>query len=231
MNYSCFYCGSVYTSYIHSCSVCCRDKTLLAVPEGKNYLVRPERKGTISACELRSQEIKGRTVKGFEKLGLLPTSWRLLVYGLPGNGKSRFCLKFSQAYYGKVLYVACEEGFGATMKKKLVMDEITGENIIISDAMLKWELDKDIAEVSPDLLIIDSISAAKDESMVDMSLEMAQIWVAHVTKDARFKGDSSVAHNVDIILRIENGVLFVEKNRFNMAGIEIPLENWEVLTT
>lgn len=229
MFYTCIKCGSVYGEKINWCSVCYTDKSLVARPEPglKTYFVRGERRGVVSLSDIRNREVKGRSVRGFEKLGLFPELWKGLIYGIAGSMKSRFCLRFSQAYFDTVLYVSAEEGFGDTMKTKLVLDEIISPHIFFSDAQQKWEMLEDIEKVAPGLLVIDSISATQ-EDCIDTSLDLAQLWVCHSNKDKTFKGDSSIGHCVDLVMRIEDGIITVEKNRFGLSNIQFSLDGKEI---
>jgi len=203
--------------------VCFRDRSVLHLPEKaekKTYFDRKDRKGAVSVTELR-KAIVGRLIEEFEALGGLPEVWKMLVYGKPGSGKSTFALKVSRSYTGRVLYVAVEEGFSESLKQRVLMYEVRGD-VYISDAQEAREIKMDIEEVKPSLLVIDSISASH-EALIDSSLDLAQIWVCHSLKSGDYKGDSGLGHVVDLIIRVEDGIAIVEKNRFGKTGEEIPI--------
>ena len=54
--------------------------------------------------------------------------FHMMVYGRPKQGKSYFCFDLAQylSNFGKVLYIAAEEGFSATLQKKL--EDMGGDN-------------------------------------------------------------------------------------------------------
>jgi len=55
-------------------------------------------------------------------LGLPSTNFHCLVFGRPKQGKSIFSIRFADYLsrnFGSVLYIASEEGFGATLKQKI----------------------------------------------------------------------------------------------------------------
>lgn len=223
MRYSCFYCGSIYSERVDFCTVCFRDRSVLHLPEkanGKTYFDRKNRKGVISVTELRRAEV-GRLVEEFEVFGSFPEVWKMLVYGRPGSGKSTFAFKFSRGYQGRVLYVAVEEGFSESLKQKILLNEVRGD-FYISDAQEAREVKMDVEEIGPGLLVIDSISASS-EILIDNSLDFAQMWICHSLKSGDYKGNSSLGHVVDLIVKMENGVAKVEKNRFGKTGEEIQI--------
>lgn len=226
VKHSCYLCGTVYPGSVRFCSVCMQANTMLPVPEGsgKVYFQRGDRKGVVSVSQIRSQELTGREIKGYEYLGHLPNTWRGLIYGKAGSGKSTFALNFIMAYGRKSLYVSAEEGVTSeTIKRRIVANEITGD-IYFTDSKLKWEIEEDFKKVDPSLIIIDSIQALGDEA-IDFRLDCGQLWVCHSNKDSTFKGDSSIAHYVDLVMKMDEGSLFVEKNRFGSSNISVKI--WE----
>lgn len=223
MRYSCFYCGSIYSERVDFCTVCFSDKTVLHLPEKdskKTYFDRKERRGAVAIAELRKSSIS-KLVNGFEAFGRLPSIWKMMVYGKPGSGKSTFSLKFASAYGRRVLFVAVEEGLSESLKEKIFSWELVGD-VFISDAQSRREMNMDIEEVRPSLLVIDSISASQD-NLIDSSIEVAQIWVCHSLKSGDYKGESSLGHVVDLIVRVEEGKAKIEKNRFGKIGEEIQI--------
>lgn len=211
MKFACFYCGSVYDERITWCSVCLEENSLLHLPESeeRKLFVRPGREGLISSNELRKKNMEGRSIKGYEELGKLPKNFRMLVHGLPGSGKSTFCMQIANNYNGKSLYFSCEEGTGEDFIKKIVDWEI--HDLMISDAATSMEIESDYKRYSPQLVVVDSISVIDKIPVFDC----ACIYINHSTKDGLYKGDSSIAHSVQIVVKVDDGKAVVEKNRFN----------------
>jgi predicted ATP-dependent serine protease len=185
----------------------------LAIPEQNRILwERPGRKGCRSIDELRKQQNRGKTVAGFDGLGALPKKFKALIYGFPGSGKSTFALQFANVYPGQVLYVSAEEGFSESFICKLIQWEIVSKNITVSDAQTVREIEHDITKLHRvDLVIIDSLGMLDAVPHIERS---AQVWIAHSTKDGKYKGDSDLAHVVDMVIQCREGIANVEKNRF-----------------
>ena len=58
--------------------------------------------------------------KWLDLVGKPAKKFHMMVYGRPKQGKSYFCFDLAQylSNFGKVLYIAAEEGFSATLQKK-----------------------------------------------------------------------------------------------------------------
>lgn len=216
MRFSCFNCGSVYSERVDYCTVCMIDKCIIHLPEsGQKVFLDRNREGVKKVGELRTLS-EGRIIEGYEALGRLPNVWKMLVYGIPGGGKSTLALKFASSWKYTVLYCSVEEKFSDSMRQKIVIWEIAG-NIYFSDAQNSREIRMDISEVKPSLLVIDSVTML-DAGELDINLPLAQIWICHSTKQGEYRGDSSLGHIVDMIVRVESGLGYIEKNRFSAIG-------------
>jgi len=224
MKHSCYLCGTVYPASVRFCAICLEQNTMLPVPcaNEKIHYVRGDRKGIVSIASIREQELKGRHISNYNYLGLLPAVWRGLLYGGAGSGKSTYALNFAKAYKEKVLYVSAEEGvMSETIKRRIVANEITGD-IYLTDSKLRWEIEEDFEKIKPALVIVDSVQALLDDAL-DLRLPCAQLWVCQVNKDKTFKGNSSLSHYVDIVLKMDEGNLHIEKNRYGHSGISISI--------
>jgi hypothetical protein len=129
-----------------------------------------------------------------------------MVFGLPKSGKSTLCLDFAHylaQHHGKVLYCAIEEGFGYTLQEKVNRLKAAHPRLFVTDRVPE----------NPgqfDFVFIDSVSKAGLEIEDMDTLRKAHprtsfIFIYHTTKEGRFKGSNTHAHEVDVIIQVENG--------------------------
>jgi hypothetical protein len=129
-----------------------------------------------------------------------------MVYGLPKSGKSTLCLDMAHylaVHHGKVLYCAIEEGFGYTLQEKVGRLKASHPRLYVTDRVPE----------NPgqfDFVFIDSVTKAGLE-IEDMDAlrkthpRTSFIFIYHTTKEGRFKGSNTHAHEVDVIIQVENG--------------------------
>jgi hypothetical protein len=184
------------------------------VPEHERVIFeRPNRTGCKSLSELRRCKTTGKVIPGYEVLGKLPKGFRMLFYGIPGSGKSTLALLMANNFPGMTFYASVEEKMGESFLRKLATWEICNQNIIFSDCLSLRELKNDLVGKAVDLVVIDSLTVLAEVPEDDLS-RYSQIWISHSNKDESYKGDSSIGHLVDIIIRCWNGAGYVEKNRY-----------------
>lgn len=141
-----------------------------------------------------------------------------MVYGLPKSGKSTLCLDFAKylaAHHGKVLFCAIEEGFGYTLKEKIERLKADHPNLFLTD-----RVPDNLGDYQ--FVFIDSVSkAGMDISEIDRLHksfpEVSFIFIYHTTKEGKFKGVNSHAHEVDVIIQVEKGVA-TATGRFSAGG-------------
>lgn len=139
--------------------------------------------------------------------------FHMMVYGRPKQGKSYFCFDLAQylSNFGKVLYIAAEEGFSATLQKKL--EDMGGDNDNLDFANFRdYETIKNaLPGHDYRFVIIDSVNYIRIEPEEIEELKannprMALITVQQATKDGKFRGSQQYAHNCDIIIEVIQGV-------------------------
>jgi len=155
--------------------------------------------------------------------GLVPGSATLLG-GEPGIGKSTLLLQVASAVAGSgatVLYVSAEESrqqvrlraerLAALRPRLLVVSETSVPNVVAH-----------VADVAPDLLVVDSIQAVHEPELSSApgtvaqvrecshrlvreakARAMATVLVGHVTKDGSLAGPRVLEHVVDTVLAFE----------------------------
>ena len=168
----------------------------------------------------------------------------VLIGGEPGIGKSTLILQLcdKMATDGKVLYVSGEES-GEQVKLRADRLNIKNDNIIFLGETDIDVIETTIEEVSPKLVIIDSIqtmysnditSAAGTVSQVReitarvmkscKQKQITTVLIGHVTKDGTIAGPRVLEHMVDTVLYIEGEryfsyrILRSVKNRFGSTN-------------
>lgn len=153
-----------------------------------------------------------------ELIGDPSVGFSAMVYGLPKSGKSTLCLDFAKhlaEHHGKVLYCAVEEGFGYTLKEKIERLNASHRNLFITDRIP--------ADLTPyQFVFIDSVSkagmdVADLEELRKQYPGVSFIFIYHTTKEGRFKGVNTHAHEVDVIIEVGKGEAKAT-GRFNAGG-------------
>lgn len=163
----------------------------------------------------------GITGRWKQLLGSICEPFRLMVYGKGGSGKSTLCLEF--AHYladqmGKtVLFVANEEGFGATLKEKLKRLKASHPDLYVVD-----ELPSDLSKY--DIVFLDSadslrLSPQEADKLCKKHPKISLGTIHKVTKTGSFRGSAEWEHDCDTSVVVANGVAKAEKNRFGGKGI------------
>ncbi len=155
--------------------------------------------------------------------GLVPGSVTLLG-GEPGIGKSTLLLQAASSVAGSgatVLYVSAEESRQQVRLRAERLAALRPRLLVVSETSVPAVL-AHVAEVGPDLLVVDSIQAVHDpdlssapgtvaqvrEASHRLAQEakargMATVLVGHVTKDGALAGPRVLEHVVDTVLAFE----------------------------
>ena len=151
--------------------------------------------------------------KWLDLVGKPAKKFHMMVYGRPKQGKSYFCFDIAQylSNFGKVLYIAAEEGFSATLQKKL--EDMGGDNDNLDFANFRdYETIKNaLPGHDYRFVVIDSVNYIRiePEQIEELKADnprMALITVQQATKDGKFRGSQQFAHNCDIIIEVIQGV-------------------------
>jgi len=168
----------------------------------------------------------------------------VLVGGAPGIGKSTLLLQICQSLCTerKVLYVTGEESMRQVSMRAQRLGVSTDNLYILSETRLSDMLEA-VADVKPDILIVDSIqtmyneendsspgsvSQVKDCTMALMQLSKMEgitvFVVGHINKDGAIAGPKVLEHMVDCVLYFEGDpnssyrLLRAAKNRFGSTN-------------
>lgn len=174
----------------------------------------------VSSGELLKMDFQTIGLKGkyLELIGDPSIGFTAMVYGLPKSGKSTMCLDFANhlaSNLGKVLYCAVEEGFGYTLKEKIERLGAQHANLYITD-----RVPENLSDYQ--FVFIDSVSKAglnvdDIDRLRKLHPETSFIFIYHTTKEGKFKGVNSHAHEVDVIIQVDKGQA-TSTGRFNAGG-------------
>lgn len=226
MMWKCEACDAVYQQWVALCGACGTWRSLVPAPvtaPAATVQPRPRARGQlVTAKQLAAMDRPSMclTQSWRDLLGSLPFLFGLMAFGPAGAGKSTWllCLAHELARLGDVLYVAAEEGQSNTMIEKLARLEIHTDRIHVSSAISVSEMLEDLDSVpNCRFLFVDSLSCFP-LSPVELSeiVEKRRLGVAfslHATKSGAYRGTTALAHWVDVVARVEDGVVHLEKNR------------------
>ncbi|MEI8285711.1 MAG: hypothetical protein WCG15_00280 [Actinomycetes bacterium] len=204
----------------------------------------------------RSGEIEGRQITGImnasdlleykydcytftgkygEFFGNPSKNFHLMVFGRPKNGKSIFTVQFAKylATLGKVLYIASEEGFSATLQQKIREFGMANPNLDFGNFRDFEQIRETLVNNHYNFVVIDSINFInlEPEDVEVMKAEnpkTAFITIQQATKGGQFRGSQQFAHNCDMIVEIIDGVAY-HQGRFaapsEMAVFTTPFDS------
>jgi hypothetical protein len=174
----------------------------------------------MSSADLVNMDFDTIGLKGKfrELMGDPSVGFTAMVFGQPKSGKSTLMLEFAHhlaVHHGEVLYVAFEEGYGYTLKEKITRIGAIHPRLNFSESM-----PKDVA--SYDFVFIDSVSRAGMElddlvKLKNRYPHTSFVFIFHATKDGKFRGGNELAHEVDVIIEVENKMA-TASGRFNAGG-------------
>jgi len=250
----CQNCGAQFAKWQGQCTSCKEWNTIAeeiiqkAAPKSWNpeekttkRVAKPQRVSEISnATELRlktQDEELNRVLGG----GLVPGSLTLLG-GEPGIGKSTLMLQIALKLPYKTLYVSGEE---SAQQIKMRAERIVpkAENCFILTETKTQNIFRHIADMEPDIVVIDSIQTLQTDVIESTSGSISQIrectselikfaketdtpvvLIGHITKDGNIAGPKILEHMVDTVLQFEGDrnhvyrILRAHKNRFGSTN-------------
>ena len=170
--------------------------------------------------EFESLEFTGKFLELIGKPSKLFTG---VIWGLPKGGKSNFAIRFAdylQEYFGNVVYVAAEEGESVTLQEKFI--EIKGSKVMVLESRNKDEIKEYLGKRDFNFVFIDSINNAGIDSeylevLKNENPNKSFISIVQATKGGNFKGDQSLTHNCDFVIKVVDGVAY-HAGRFQVAS-------------
>ncbi|MCL6218776.1 DNA repair protein RadA [Zunongwangia pacifica] len=249
--YYCQNCGAQYSKWQGRCNACGEWNTIVEEivekPAKKDWTSSAKTETKRAAKPLRLNEIETapqyRWKTGNNELdrvlggGLVPGSLTLLG-GEPGIGKSTLLLQISLSFPYKVLYVSGEES-QQQIKMRAERIDPNSTNCYILTETKTQNIFRQIEEVSPEVVIIDSIQTLHSDYIESAPGSISQIrettselikfakesnvpviLIGHITKEGSIAGPKVLEHMVDTVLQFEGDrnhvyrILRSHKNRF-----------------
>jgi DNA repair protein RadA/Sms len=246
--YICQNCGAEAAKWIGRCQSCGMWNTYVEEIIHKNskksdLKFSDSSSNPVSISEIASTNEKRINTKNTELNrilggGLVPGSL-VLLGGEPGIGKSTIALQLALSLNEfKVLYISGEESY---QQLKLRADRLNlkNDNCFILSEILIENIFVHVQNISPDLIIIDSVQTLQTEDIESSPGSVSQvrecasrllkfskktsipvILIGHITKDGSLAGPKILEHIVDTVLLFEGDhnyiyrILRVIKNRF-----------------
>jgi len=161
-----------------------------------------------------------------EFMGAPSVTFHLAVFGLPGNGKSTFCIQFAKYLadnFGKTIFISSEEGYSVTLQQKLVNSNAQAINLDVADFRSGDDIIRDAQLGKYHFIFLDSldrmnIDADKLRMLRAKYKNVAFITISQSTKGGLMRGSQEIAHDCDILVSVENLFAITMKNRFTSTG-------------
>ncbi|MBE7705639.1 MAG: DNA repair protein RadA [Cyanobacteria bacterium SIG30] len=256
----CQNCGYETASYLGRCPDCSQFSTFCEEIISKDSSNKTNNMQSFPVSSIKEIEVdeKTRILTNFEELdrvlggGFVQGSLVLLA-GDPGIGKSTLVLQSCEkicTQNKKVLYICAEE---STTQVKLRAQRlgVNSDNLYVTAQNCLDEVVKQIDEVKPDFVIVDSIQAVYCSEIMSSSGSVSQIRectnllmrqaknknittiiIGHVTKEGNIAGPRVLEHMVDCVINFEGDkyktyrLLRSIKNRFGSTN-EVGVFNME----
>lgn len=197
----------------------------------KEILLNPEERIQTKNSEL-NHVLGGGIVKGSV----------VLLGGEPGIGKSTLLLQIALQIPQKILYVSGEES-ASQIKMRAERIHPENQNCMILTETNTQNIFKNIEEVNPEILVIDSIQTLHTDSIESSPGTISQIrettaelikfaketgtpvlLIGHINKEGNIAGPKILEHMVDVVLQFEGDrnhtyrILRAQKNRFGSTS-------------
>ncbi|WBL25434.1 DNA repair protein RadA [Zunongwangia sp. HGR-M22] len=249
--YYCQNCGAQYSKWQGRCNSCGDWNTIveevIEKPDKKDWKTSAKTEKKRAAKPLRLNEIEtapeyrwktGNTELDRVLGGGLVSGSLTLLGGEPGIGKSTLLLQISLSFPYKVLYVSGEES-QQQIKMRAERIDPNSTNCYILTETKTQNIFRQIEEVSPEVVIIDSIQTIHSDYIESAPGNISQIrectaelikfakesnvpviLIGHITKEGSIAGPKVLEHMVDTVLQFEGDrnhvyrILRANKNRF-----------------
>jgi DNA repair protein RadA/Sms len=250
----CQNCGSQYSKWQGQCTACKEWNTIT-----EEVIQKPEKsdwKAPSSSSKRVSKPLKINEIDASKEArldtsdhefnrvlggGLVPGSLTLLG-GEPGIGKSTLLLQISLKLPYKTLYVSGEESQKQIKMRAERINPNTNNCYILTETKTQ-NIFKQIEDLEPDIVVIDSIQTLHSDYIESSSGSISQIkecttelikfaketatpviLIGHITKDGHIAGPKILEHMVDTVLQFEGDrnhvfrILRANKNRFGSTN-------------
>lgn len=251
--YFCQNCGSSFSKWQGQCHVCKSWNTIVEEVISKPEAVAwsAEQTKAFASVPLLVEEIDTQQDQRLNTLnqelnrvlggGLVPGSLTLLG-GEPGIGKSTLLLQIALQLPYRTLYVSGEESQRQIKMRAQRIPSQSHSCYILTETKTA-QIFKQIKQLQPDILIVDSIQTLQTEGIESAPGSVTQIrectaelmafakqthipviLIGHITKDGSLAGPKVLEHMVDTVLHFEGDqnhvyrILRTQKNRFGSTA-------------
>ena len=260
----CQNCGTQHAKWVGQCGVCKEWNTIVEeviqneekrswkqAKSGKKIINKPLK---IADIQTNAEE---RIVTNNKELdtvlggGLVQGSVTLLG-GEPGIGKSTLLLQIALNINQKVLYVSGEESQSQIKMRAERLMAKTSNCLILTETNTQ-QIFKNIEDIVPDVLVIDSIQTLHTNSIEASPGSISQIretaaelikyaketatpvlLIGHINKDGNIAGPKILEHMVDVVLQFEgdrNHTYRIVRSQKNRFGTTSELGIYEMLSS
>ena len=248
LKYVCQNCGTISHKWLGRCPDCesWNSFTEEYLPETNKMISKLQDKTETSSLDkiITPDNIRYSTkISEFDRVigGGIVLGSSILIGGEPGIGKSTLALQIGGALARdnlKILYISGEES-PSQLKTRAERLNLISSNIYISPHTDYYNIENDVLNLNPGLIIVDSIqtiSHPEIQSIIGSVSQIKQcstelikltktknipiIFIGHVTKDGAIAGPRLLEHMVDTVLYFEGDkkqqirILRSFKNRF-----------------
>ncbi len=250
----CQNCGAQFAKWQGQCTSCKEWNTITeeliqkaektswkATNSNSKRVAKPQKIAEISTAAEARLDTQNNELNRVLGGGIVPGSLTLLG-GEPGIGKSTLMLQIALQLPYKTLYVSGEE---SAHQIKMRADRIfpNSKNCYILTETKTQNIFRNIQEMHPDIVVIDSIQTLHTEYIESSAGSISQIretttelikfaketatpviLIGHITKDGNIAGPKILEHMVDTVLQFEGDrnhvyrILRAHKNRFGSTS-------------
>lgn len=230
----CNECGAMSGTWYGKCTSCGNwdslekhvdVKTSVKSSNSKSLYTDKNKPLSISNIKILNEERKTTGLKELDRVlgGGIVSGSVILIGGNPGIGKSTLLLQICRdiSPENKILYISGEEN-GSQIKIRSKRLGVEGDNVFVVSETDINAIECIIEDISPDLIIVDSIQTMNISSISSFSGSVTQvrestnilttiaknnniciILVGHVNKDGGIAGPKVLEHLVDVVLHFE----------------------------
>ena len=261
-SFFCQSCGTQYSKWQGQCNACKEWNTIV-----EEVIQKEEKttwKPTTSEVKKASKPLRINEIDATQEIrmnagdgelsrvlggGIVPGSM-ILLGGEPGIGKSTLLLQISLKLPYKTLYVSGEESQKQIKMRAERITTLTNNCYILTETKTQ-NIFKQIQEIEPEIVIIDSIQTLHTDYIESSPGSISQIrectaelikfaketnvpviLIGHITKDGSIAGPKILEHMVDTVLQFEgdrNHVYRILRSLKNRFGSTAELGIYEML--
>ncbi len=172
----------------------------------------------ISTTDFKNTSFKlmGFTGKWLQLIGNPSVPFKAMVWGTGGSGKSTLAIDFAGYLAGslnkRVLYIANEEGFGASLHEKMTRLKVFYPDLFIANTLPPRLVEYDF--VFCDSANSMQMELPKFEQVAKQYPYLSWVLLFQTTKDGNFLGEKNWQHAVDVEVYCEDGKAKALKSRF-----------------